>query len=299
MVAGCGAKVVERNTRRASCVSPVETPSLLTHCNFDCRFAEASRRGLREVLDARPRFIAAHASAGHPRALQGVLSDPSLAPRLSTTRAAREVAALESFFATLHADTVAQGVDGGSRAGGQGDRAVYGYRHVRVAADAAAVGTLLLSDALLRSRVPVVRAAYVALVEDVRAAGGTVHVVSSGHASGEALTALSGVAAVLRYSVGDMDAAVAALSAALESTASALPLRDAVVAGEAHGGVLHSAAAAGAGDAARGRGAGRPRATGRRRNGAVAWDAGDDDSEGSSDSDASYKQPGGPPRPRA
>ena len=35
------------------------------------------------MLDARPRFVAAHASAGHPRALQGVLADPALAVRLA------------------------------------------------------------------------------------------------------------------------------------------------------------------------------------------------------------------------
>ena len=52
---------------------------------------------------------------------------------------------------------------------------------------------------LFRAQNVAKRAQYVALVEAVQAVGTKVHVFSSGHASGEQLASLSGVAAILRF----------------------------------------------------------------------------------------------------
>ena len=58
---------------------------------------------------------------------------------------------------------------------------------------------MLLVDKLFRAQTVAKRAQYVALVEAVQAVGTKVHVFSSGHASGEQLASLSGVAAILRF----------------------------------------------------------------------------------------------------
>lgn len=88
-------------------------------------------------------------------------------------------------------------------------KAYYGYRHVRLAADRAAVATLLISDALFRCRDPAARRSYVRLVDDATAAGSVVRVFSSMHVSGEQLTQMSGVAALLRFAIEDMEEASA------------------------------------------------------------------------------------------
>jgi hypothetical protein len=82
---------------------------------------------------------------------------------------------------------------------------------VKAAADAANVDKLLLLDELLfrpgkiSSDAQHERAKYALLVEEVRAAGGAVHMFSAMHGSGEQLKQLTGVAAVLRYGMDDME----------------------------------------------------------------------------------------------
>lgn len=74
-------------------------------------------------------------------------------------------------------------------------------QHVTEAAKGGAVDTLLLSDDLFRSPSVSQRRTYVELVETVKSAGGDVVIMSSLHVSGEQLSKLCGVAALLRYSV--------------------------------------------------------------------------------------------------
>jgi len=64
-----------------------------------------------------------------------VLVDPAVLSRISDTKAAGEVKALELFYTTLQMDPA---------------RAFYGKRHVQKATVAQAVETLLISDKLFR-----------------------------------------------------------------------------------------------------------------------------------------------------
>jgi protein pelota len=136
-------------------------------------FQEAQRRELRGLLEARSKVITAHASSGYKHALAEALASPAVAARVSDTRAAAEVAALDAFYAMMGSDSA---------------RAFYGPGHVRAAAELGAVQTLLLSDELFRTAQPGERARWVALVDDVRAAGGAAHVFSAGHVSGQQLS---------------------------------------------------------------------------------------------------------------
>ena len=136
-------------------------------------FAEAQRRELKPLLEARSKVITAHASSGYKHALAEALASPALAARVADTAAAAEVAALDAFYAMMSGDP---------------SRAFYGPGHVRAAAELGAVQTLLLSDELYRTADAGERAAWVALVAAVRAAGGDAHVFSAGHLSGQRLT---------------------------------------------------------------------------------------------------------------
>ncbi|GLD94400.1 hypothetical protein PINS_up003011 [Pythium insidiosum] len=85
------------------------------------------------------------------------------------------------------------------------DRAYYGYKHVAQANEHLAIETLLITDELFRSQDIATRRKYVDLVESVRENGGIVRLFSSLHVSGEKLGQLSGVAAILRFPMPEID----------------------------------------------------------------------------------------------
>lgn len=104
--------------------------------------------------------------------------------RLTDTKAAAEIRALDTFYQMLNTDP---------------DRAHYGYKAVMRAAEQQAIDTLLVSDSLFRADSIATRRRYVELVELVKASNGTVHIFSSAHVTGEQLDQLTGVAAILRF----------------------------------------------------------------------------------------------------
>lgn len=151
---------------------------------------EAARSSLRPLLENRPKVLLLHCSSGYKHALTELLADPAVTARLADTAAVAEARALDDFFAMLSADPA---------------RAVYGPRAVMGAAELGAVDSLLVTDELFRSAVVATRRRYVALVEEVKAVGGRVHVFSTLHPTGERLRDMTGLAAVLRYPLPDAE----------------------------------------------------------------------------------------------
>ena len=85
------------------------------------------------------------------------------------------------------------------------EKAFYGFKHVSKANEELAIESLLVTDELFRSSDVKTRKSYVSLVESVRENGGQVFVLSSLHESGKQLQQVSGVAAILRYPLPDLD----------------------------------------------------------------------------------------------
>ena len=85
------------------------------------------------------------------------------------------------------------------------DRAYYGLSHVSRANEEMAINTLLITDSLFRSSDVKTRRRYVDLVESVRENGGETLIFSALHVSGKQLEQVSGVAAILRYPLPDLD----------------------------------------------------------------------------------------------
>lgn len=137
-----------------------------------------------EMMRQKPRYIKAHTSSGHRRAVDELLGNPELSGQLGHVKAAEEVKILQKFHDTLAADP---------------DRACYGPPDVMYADTQLAIENLLVTDSLFRSSDILIRRKYVALTESVIEHGGRVHVFSTLHVSGEQLTMYSGVAAILRY----------------------------------------------------------------------------------------------------
>lgn len=181
----------------AARVIVIASPGFLKDEFLDFVLAAAAARGLKEVADARDRFVCVHSTGGHKHALAATLANPAAAARILHTRAASEGEQMGRFCRMLAEDA---------------ERAQYGWRHVRAAVSADAVERLLVSDALLRAQEPSVRRDVQRLIKDAQAGGADVSTLSSMHVSGQELQGLGGVAAILRFSVYGIDDAARAVA---------------------------------------------------------------------------------------
>lgn len=141
-------------------------------------------------LENKGKFLLVHSSSGFKHSLKEVLTDPAVVSRISDTKAAGEVKALEAFYTILQTDPA---------------RAFYGKNHIIKANEAQAIETLLISDKLFRCQDIVLRKEYVKLVESARDSGGDVKIFSSLHVSGEQLEQLTGIAAILRFPMPELE----------------------------------------------------------------------------------------------
>ncbi|KAH9619812.1 hypothetical protein KSS87_001163 [Heliosperma pusillum] len=151
---------------------------------------EAERKQLRSIIENKSRIVLVHTTSGYKHSVREVLDAPNVMSMIKDTKAAQEVRALEEFFNMLSNDP---------------DRACYGPKHVEVAHERMAIQTLLITDELFRSANVMTRKKYNKFVSSVKASGGNAHLFSSMHVSGEQLAQLTGIAAVLRFPLPDLD----------------------------------------------------------------------------------------------
>jgi protein pelota len=175
----------------------VASPGFLKDEFSDWMWAEVVRREFRELIEHRPKFMLLHSATGFKHSLIEVLSDPAIQTRISNTKAFREIQALSDWNATMASDP---------------DRAVYGLGYCRAANNHSAIQYLMITDDLFRHTDAKVRNEYVSLVESVRENKGEVYFLSSLHASGEALSKMTGVAAMLRFPLPDLQVICACLN---------------------------------------------------------------------------------------
>lgn len=168
----------------------IASPGFTKDQFFDYMMLEATRRDLRPIIENKGKIVLAHASSGYKHSLKEVLSAPAVMALIKDTKAVKEVKALDDFFTMLTNDS---------------SRAFYGPGHVAAAHERLAVQTLLITDELFRSADVTTRRKYVDLVESVKAGGGDVFVFSSMHVSGEQLNQLTGIAAMLRFPLPDLE----------------------------------------------------------------------------------------------
>lgn len=146
--------------------------------------------GSKALLLNKSKIVVASASTAYKHSIKEVLSSPEVAPRIKDTKAVQEARAMESFLTML---------------GSEPARAMYGPGHVNAAHELGAIDTLLISDSLFRTSDPQIRLKYEKLVEDVRGGGGSAFILSSGHGSGVQLEQLSGLAAILRFPLPELE----------------------------------------------------------------------------------------------
>lgn len=168
----------------------IASPGFVKDQFFQYLNQQAFKNDIKILLEHKSKFILIHSSSGFKHSLREVLQDPAILSRVSETKALGEVKALEQFYTMLQCEP---------------SKAFYGFNHVQKAADALAIETLLISDHLFRAQDVNVRKQYVNLVDNVRSSGGNVKLFSSIHVSGEQLTQVTGVAAILRFPMPELE----------------------------------------------------------------------------------------------
>lgn len=168
----------------------IASPGYVKDEFFKFAVLEASRRDLRCVVDNNNKVVMAHSSSGHKHVLDEVLSRPEVQARLSNTKAVGEMQLLKEFHEMMKKDE---------------RRAVYGMSHVKFACGMRAIEKMLMSDKLFRAADVVERSNFVQLVEEAKEVGATVHIFSTQHVSGEQLQMMSGIAAILRFPLAELD----------------------------------------------------------------------------------------------
>jgi protein pelota len=148
----------------------VSSPGFIKDEFMNFMFAEALKNEVKVLLENKSKFLAISSSSGHRQSLREILSDPSVMSRIDDTKAAKDVKAMKQFFDMFSTNP---------------DRAYYGLKHVKLAAENAAVETLMVTDELFRSANPDARKGFIDLVDLVKESGGSVHIFSSLHPSGE------------------------------------------------------------------------------------------------------------------
>jgi len=168
----------------------IASPGFVRQQFFDYMYQQAVKTDNKLLFENKSKFLLVHASSGFKHSLKEALQDPIVQARLVDTKASEEVRALENFYKMLKNEPA---------------RAFYGPKHVAMAVEADAVETLLVSDKLFRAQNVAERRKYVEMVDKVREMGGEVKIFSSLHVSGEQLDQLSGLCAVLRFPMQELE----------------------------------------------------------------------------------------------
>ncbi|GBP27945.1 Protein pelota [Eumeta japonica] len=166
------------------------SPGFVKDQFFEYMIQQAIKTDNKLLIDNKGKFLLVKASSGFKHSLKEVLQEPAVMAKISDTKAASEVKLLENFYMMLQLEPA---------------KAFYGKRHVIKANEAQAVETLMISDKQFRCQDIQQRKEYVALVDSVRENGGEVKIFSSMHVSGEQLDQLTGIAAILRFPMPELE----------------------------------------------------------------------------------------------
>ncbi|SCV04933.1 LANO_0G14620g1_1 [Lachancea nothofagi CBS 11611] len=166
------------------------SPGFYAKTLYDKILHYAQEEQNKTVLAAKSRFLVAHCSTGYLQGINEVLKNPAYGSRLQDAKNSKEALIMDEFLQHLNDDDF---------------KAWYGEAEVSKASDMGAIGTLLITDGLLRSDDVNVRKKSVDLIQAVEKAGGNVYVFSSLHSSGEELEKLTGLACILKFPIPDLD----------------------------------------------------------------------------------------------
>lgn len=149
--------------------------------------SEAKRLKVKSIEDNKSRIVVAGCKGGD---LKEVLNDNGVMNMIKDSKVVLEIRAFRELWDLIESNS---------------GRACYGPNNVEAAQEMKAVETLLITDDLYRSADIKTRKKYMGLVKSVRGGGGKALIYSSMHVSAEQLAQLTGVAAILRFPLPDLD----------------------------------------------------------------------------------------------
>ncbi|KAL6337297.1 hypothetical protein AAG906_036611 [Vitis piasezkii] len=150
--------------------------------------AESRRQKLQQIEENKERVVVVNTSG--KATLKAVLQEPEVMKLIRGKNGAVEITAWKDLCDMLSNDS---------------SRACYGSKSVEKANELMAIDTLFISDELYRSANHGSRHKYTDLVKSVKKAGGKALVYSHNHVMGEQLGQLTGIAAILRFPLPDLD----------------------------------------------------------------------------------------------
>ncbi|EGD80443.1 hypothetical protein PTSG_11088 [Salpingoeca rosetta] len=166
------------------------SPGFLAEDFLKYMLAKATQHDIAAIKNNKGCFMTVTCPSSHVHDLKTVLANEEVQARVKDTKAAQEVHALNAFFEMMSKEP---------------DRAFYGYKHVLLATEKHAVETLLITDSLFRSNNIVERKKYAALVLITDSLFRSNNIFSSLHVSGEQLAQISGIAAILRFPLPEIE----------------------------------------------------------------------------------------------
>lgn len=176
------------NFEQIKCVI-VASPGFVKDRFVEYMWQEVTKRELKHLLDSRSKFLTAHSSTGFKHSIREILSDPLIQPKLEDTKAVQEVKVWNKFQQLL---------------GNEPNKAVYGFRDVGTANHYEAIECMMISDQLFRTHDLSMRKKYSQLMHQVKEYA-EVRVFSTMHALGQQLNQLSGIAAILKFEVPELN----------------------------------------------------------------------------------------------
>lgn len=151
---------------------------------------ESKRLRLKSILDNKSRIVVIDVGLVSKAGLSEALQNPVVMNVVKGAKCGMEVRAMKDFNDMILSDS---------------DWACYGPKSVDIASELAAIETLLITDELYRNADIGIRGKYAELVDSVKRTGGKVMVLSSMHVFGEQLNQLTGVAAILRFPMPNIE----------------------------------------------------------------------------------------------
>lgn len=150
--------------------------------------SESQKSKMKSIQENKSRIVVVN--TGSKNSLKDVLNDSTVLSMIKDTKASIEIRVFKEFSDVLNNDCY---------------RACYGSKSVEAAQEMMAIETLLITDDLYRNEEIATRQKYIGLVKAVKEAGGKAYVFSSMHLSGEQLAQLTGIAAILRFPLPDIN----------------------------------------------------------------------------------------------
>lgn len=150
----------------------------------------SSKKVIPQFSRLRSKMIIYQNSSGHMGALDEILADPRIRGQLENSKVSSQANLIELFYQTMEKEP---------------DRVAYGWNHVEYASQQKAIDILMVSEKRLRSPSILERRKYISLLDDIKRAGSRHQIFTGLSQSGEQLDQLTGVAAILRFPLPEIE----------------------------------------------------------------------------------------------